>query len=127
RRNPMTLAVPASRAARLTVRNPFSGVVIGELAGATPDDVLATTLRARRAAAAFRDSTPAQRRALLNALAARVERDAETLAQTMSAEMGKTITEARNEVRRAQNTLRLSGAAATFLDGEVMHCAIVAG
>jgi acyl-CoA reductase-like NAD-dependent aldehyde dehydrogenase len=42
-------------------------------------------------------------------------------------EMGKTITEARNEIRRAGNTLRLSGDAATFLDGEVLHCGIVEG
>ena len=30
-------------------------------------------------------------------------------------------------MRRAQNTLRLSGDAATFLDGEVLHCGIVSG
>ncbi|MFZ1681659.1 MAG: aldehyde dehydrogenase family protein, partial [Rhizobiaceae bacterium] len=72
-------------------------------------------------------TTPHQRRALLDRLADLVARDSATLARTIAREMGKTITEARNEIRRVQNTLRLSGDAATVLDGEVMHCAIVAG
>ena len=125
----MTLAAPAMQPALsvLTVRNPFSGMPVGEVPVADADTTHAAVLRARRAAAAFRDSTPFQRRSLLNRLADLVGRDAELLAQTICAEMGKTITEARNEVRRAQNTLRLSGDAATFLDGEVLHCAIVSG
>lgn len=109
------------------VRNPFTGGQIAELAEATASDIAATVRRARAAAAGFRNSTPFERRHLLNRLADLVARDAESLAQTICEEMGKTITEARNEIRRAQNTLRLSGDAATFLDGEVMHCAIVAG
>ena len=43
------------------------------------------------------------------------------------AEVGKTIAEARNEVRRAGNTLRLSGDAVTVLHGEVLPTAIVPG
>lgn len=124
----MTLAAPALRdAAVFAVHNPFDGTPLATLPEATAETVLATVRRARAAAAGFRASTPAQRRALLVTLADLVARDAGTLARTISAEMGKTITEARNEVRRAQNTLRLSGDAATFLDGEVLHCAIVAG
>lgn len=125
----MTLAAPMLRAeaARVTVCNPFTGAPVGEVAGSDEACVLATVLRAKRAAAAFRTSTPYQRRELLNRLADLLARDAEVLARTICAEMGKTITEARNETRRAQNTLRLSGDAATFLDGEVLNCAIVSG
>ena len=125
----MTLAAPARtpHAATFSVTNPFSGSVLAELPQVSGAEVLATVARARSAAAAFRGSTPYQRRELLNRLAALLERDAELLARTISAEVGKTITEARAEVRRAQNTLRLSGDAATFLDGEVLHCGIVAG
>ncbi|MCL7463526.1 aldehyde dehydrogenase family protein [Phaeovulum sp. NW3] len=125
----MTLAAPlrTANAECFTIRNPFSGAVVGELPETTEPEIRATVTRAKVAAAGFRASTPHQRRDLLNRLADLVARDAETLAQTVCAEMGKTITEARNEIRRAQNTLRLSGDAATFLDGEVMHCAIVAG
>ena len=109
------------------VRNPFDGTEVARLPASSPADILAALARARRAQAQFRHSTPAERRALLNALAAEIAADAEALAATICAEMGKTIREARNEVRRAQNTLKLSGDAATFLDGEALHCAIVEG
>ncbi|WP_323038659.1 aldehyde dehydrogenase family protein [Gemmobacter sp.] len=125
----MTLAAPLLRApaARVSVQNPFDGTPVDEVPAASAADVLGAVLRAKQAAAGFRAATPHQRRDLLNRLADLLARDAESLARTICAEMGKTITEARNETRRAQNTLRLSGDAATFLDGEVLHCAIVAG
>ncbi|GEO87196.1 MULTISPECIES: aldehyde dehydrogenase family protein [Alphaproteobacteria] len=109
------------------VRNPFTGITVGEIAVSTASEIAATVARAKAAQHGFRRSTPAERRALLNALAAEIAADAENLALIISSEMGKTIREARNEVRRAQNTLKLSGDAATFLDGEALHCAIVEG
>lgn len=125
----MTVTTPmlATCTTEFTVRNPWSGAVLATLPETPQVEILATVARARAAAAAFRTSTPCERRDLLNRLAELVARDAEAIAQTISAEMGKTISEARGETRRAQNTLRLSGDAATFLDGEVLHCAIVAG
>ncbi|MFC7705432.1 aldehyde dehydrogenase family protein [Plastorhodobacter daqingensis] len=125
----MNLAAPLARTTprQIEVRSPFDNRLVGTLPEADADAVNAAVGRARIAARGFRSSTPATRRALLDRLASLIARDAETIARTISDEMGKTITEARNEVRRAQNTLRLSGDAATFLDGEVMHCAIVAG
>lgn len=125
----MAFAAPAvsTRDASLTVRNPFDGTAVGEVPLATSETVRTAVDRARSAARDFRTSTPAERRSLLDRLADLVRRDADPLARTISREMGKTIAEARNEVRRAQNTLRLSGDAATFLDGEALHCAIVAG
>jgi len=109
------------------VHNPFDGAVVGEVAESTAADVADVVLRAKAAQWEFRRSTPAVRRAMLNALADAIAGDAETMARIISCEMGKTIREARNEVRRAQNTLRLSGDAGTFLDGEALHCAIVEG
>ncbi|MDN2582660.1 aldehyde dehydrogenase family protein [Aquibium sp. ELW1220] len=126
----MTLTAPEiSPAASLTVRvcSPFDGSPVGEVAGSTSAEIAQAVASARRAQAAFRRSTPFERRTLLDALAARIADHAEELAQTICREVGKTIGEARNEVRRAQNTLRLSGDAATFLDGEVLHCGIVSG
>lgn len=111
----------------IVVRNPFDGVEAGRVAESTPSEIVAALTRARKAQFEFRHSTPAQRRTLLNALAAEIAADADALATLICAEMGKTIREARNEVRRAQNTLKLSGDAATFLDGEALHCAIVEG
>ncbi len=125
----MTLAAPmrSLAVAEFSVRNPFSGAVVGKLPETSPEDIAATVTRARIAAAGFRSSTPFERRTLLNRLADLIARDAEVMAQTICAEMGKTISEAWGEIRRAQNTLRLSGDAATFLDGEVLHCAVVSG
>ncbi len=125
----MTLHSPPPRTAepKIEVRNPYSDEMVGVLAETPAAEIAAAVTRARQAARGFRHSTPHQRRSRLNAIAGRVGQEAEALAQMVSAEMGKTITEARNEIRRAQNTLRLSGDAATFLDGEVMHCGIVEG
>jgi len=67
------------------------------------------------------------RRVLLDRLAGLVDAEGEGLAATICAEVGKTITEARNEARRAVGTLRLSSEAAAFPDGEVLSCAILAG
>ncbi|MBU4531938.1 MAG: aldehyde dehydrogenase family protein [Hoeflea sp.] len=111
----------------ILVRNPFSGAEVGEVAISTASEIAAAVARAKVAQHGFRHSTPAVRRALLNNLAAEIAADAETMARLISDEMGKTIREARNEVRRAQNTLKLSGDAATFLDGEALHCGIVEG
>lgn len=122
-----SLAIPQPALPEIAVLNPWSAALVGQVVQSSADDITATVARAHIAAAAFRTSTPFERRTLLNRLAELIARDAEPLAQTISAEMGKTITEARGEVRRAQNTLRLSGDAATFLDGEVLHCGIVSG
>ena len=111
----------------ILVRNPFNGSPVGEVATNSSAEINAAVLRAKAAQWQFRRSTPAVRRAMLNALAAEIATDADNLARIISDEMGKTIREARNEVRRAQNTLKLSGDAATFLDGEALHCAIVEG
>ena len=111
----------------IAVTNPYDSSLVGEVAVADRAEIAAAVARARRAAAAFRHSQPHERRALLEALAGRIAANAQELAALIAAEVGKTIHEARNEVRRAQNTLRLSGDAATFLDGEVLHCGIVSG
>ncbi|MBX3571587.1 MAG: aldehyde dehydrogenase family protein [Mesorhizobium sp.] len=118
--------IPATPAAIL-VRSPYGGAPLGEIGVASVGEIGLAVARARAAQGQFRLSLPFERRALLDALASRIADNAEELARTICAEVGKTIREARNEVRRAQNTLRLSGDAATFLDGEVLHCGIVSG
>lgn len=117
----------ASHTAAFLVHNPFDGSTIGEVAISTATEITAAVVRAKAAQWEFRRSTPAVRRSMLNALATEIASDAENFARIISNEMGKTIREARNEVRRAQNTLKLSGDAATFLDGEALHCAIIEG
>ena len=115
----MTLAAPMlkTKAATFPIHNPYSGLIVGDVPATPENEIHATVASAKIAAAGFRTSTPHQRRELLNRLADLMKRDAEVMAQLICAEMGKTITEARNEIRRSQNTLKLSGDAATFLDG----------
>ena len=112
---------------RIEVTSPYDGRAVGSVVVASANDIACAVSNARAAQAEFAFSTPAERRDLLNALASAISDEAEPMAQLICAEVGKTIAEARNEVRRAQNTLKLSGDAATFLDGEVLHCGIVAG
>ena len=65
----------------ISVRNPFSDAPVGELCVNTPAEIDAAVINAKAAASAFRFSTPATRRALLNALAAEIAADAENLAR----------------------------------------------
>jgi acyl-CoA reductase-like NAD-dependent aldehyde dehydrogenase len=126
----MNLAKPGILSAasdEIEVLNPYDGSRVGEVRPATPEEIALAVQRGRIAQAGFRKSTPYERRALLDALAGKIADHVGELARTIALEVGKTITEARNEVRRSQNTLRLSGDAATFLDGEVLHCGIVSG
>ena len=111
----------------LDVTSPFSGEVVGRVVADDAVTIAAALRAARRAWQEFRRSTPFERKTLLFALADRLAGEAEPMAQLISAEVGKTIAEARNEVRRAQNTLRLSAEAAIVLHGEVLPCAVVAG
>lgn len=118
----------ATSVARLIdVLNPYSGTTVGEVPVA--DEVqIATALRAARTAwREFRFSTPSERKAFLYRLAELLAQDASEMARIICAEVGKTIAEAVNEVRRAQNTLRLSGDAITVLHGEVLPTAVVPG
>lgn len=118
-----TLARPDT----ITVFHPFDGRPVGAVTRTSEADVRAAVEKARLAWQDFRDSTPGERRALLYRLADAIAADAEGMARSISLEMGKTIHEARRETQRAQNTLKLSGDAATFLDGEVLNCAVIEG
>lgn len=122
-----SLSALPQNAPAFEIRNPYSNALIGTLPETSAAEIHATVLRARTASAEFRASTPHQRRVLLERLADLVAREHESFAQTIMAEMGKTITEARNEARRAVNTLRLSAEAVAFLDGEVLNCAVLEG
>lgn len=109
------------------VFNPYSGLLVGSVMETSPYDISSAVGAAKRAWLEFRSSTPFERKSLLYKLADLVAQNAEEIAQIICSEVGKTIVEARNEVRRAQNTLRLSGDATIVLHGEVMPTAVVAG
>jgi glyceraldehyde-3-phosphate dehydrogenase (NADP+) len=100
------------------VRSPFSGAVVGTVPLAGPDDVEAALSAAVRGAARWR-RTPAHERMriLLRAAQLADERAGET-ARIISAESGKTITEATGEAGRSGELIRLAAFEGTQLYGE---------
>ena len=93
---------------RTEVRHPYDGEVVGSVPVATAEQVTQAVDAADRAVAESKLSAY-ERYELLYRTAELLEADAEPVAQLMTAEQGKPITEARGEVDRAIQTLRLSG------------------
>ncbi|WP_138443638.1 aldehyde dehydrogenase family protein [Sinomonas susongensis] len=100
------------------VISPFDGHVVDVVPVATPDDALAALDRAE-VGARIQRNLPAHARAdiLLRAAALADER-AEAIAQTITAETGKPITEARGEAGRAGAIIRLAAYEGTQLYGD---------
>lgn len=103
----------------LEVRDPEDGVLLGNVCSSTPQDV-------RRAVAyihrhlqdgewALRD-----RREALERAAVLLAEQSVRFAEIIAAESSKTINEAEREVRRCIETLRLSAAASSELNGETL-------
>lgn len=92
----------------LTVRNPADGSVLAEVRSAGPEQVDEAVRHAAAAAAdtSWRAALPAQRAALLRAVADKVEARAETLARLQTANTGKTLAETRALVASAIGTFR---------------------
>jgi acyl-CoA reductase-like NAD-dependent aldehyde dehydrogenase len=99
------------------VRSPFDGSVVGEVPTAGLEDVELALASAERGAATWR-RTPAHKRMriLLKAAALADERTPQ-IAATLSAENGKTITEATLEAGRSGDLIRLSA-----FEGTQLYC-----
>jgi len=105
-------------AENLKVFNPYEGSVIAEIDQDTPSTVAAKLSLARTGLIKMRDLTQQRRAEILNKAADLVSKYADEFAQILVMEVGKTIREARSEVARCQNTLRLSAAEAIKLRGQ---------
>lgn len=105
----------------------YDGESIADVARATVGD-LDRVLDAAMGGAADMRSMPAHRRArLLNLAADRLEAEAEDFARLISSEIGKTIRDARGEVSRGPQNLRLAAAEALNQWGEAVPMDAVAG
>ncbi len=104
-------------AENLKVFNPYEGSVIAEIDQDTPSSVAAKLSLARTGLIKMRDLTQQRRAEILNKAADLVSKYADEFAQILVMEVGKTIREARSEVARCQNTLRLSAVEAIKLRG----------
>ena len=114
-------------AATCPVYNPFDGAIVGHVALTDPSALAQIMARAAEGQALAR-ALPRHRRAqILEAAAAAVQHQADRLARQITAEAGKTIVQARKEVARSVNTLRLSAAEARRGAGEVIAFDAFAG
>ena len=84
--------------AALKITNPADGGALGEVAADDAASVAAKFARARRAQPAWAATPLAERRAAIRRFRAAVERELETLARTLTQEVGKPLQQSKNEL-----------------------------
>ncbi len=90
--------VPGAEGATVAVVNPATGARIADLAHAAPADLDRALLAADRAFAAWKQTTAAERHAVLIRAAALIRDRQDTIAAVLTAENGKSLAEASGEV-----------------------------
>src|SRR5690625_4544449 len=104
----------------LGVYNPQDNSLFATVPRATKEDVL-LAIETVEAGAEIAASMPVHERvSILNKTADYVETNNEQFARTIASEGSKTITEARSEVARCVNTIRLSAEEASRINGETI-------
>lgn len=102
------------------VTSPFDRTVTGTVPVAGPDDVRAAVDRAETGAVTWRRTPAHERMRILLRAAELADERAEQIAQIISAEAGKTITEARGEAARSGDLIRLAAFEGTQLYGDAL-------
>ena len=108
------------KAQKIEVLNPFDTSVIDTVPRATVDDVEQALVSAVEGAKVMRTLSSYDRSLILKRAAELVEQRAKDLAETITLEEGKIISESRLEVSRAVQTLTLSAEEAKRLSGEMV-------
>ena len=90
------------------VIQPFSGELIEEVAVATADQVEEAIALAAASMADLAALTVSERAEILRTIASGIDERAKALSETLSAEAGKPIRQARGEVARASETFRFA-------------------
>ncbi|OVE86872.1 aldehyde dehydrogenase [Agrobacterium tumefaciens] len=104
----------------IIVRDPFDGAALGSVTETSADSVPELLDRARTGARIARALPRHQRSAILERAASLIAAGKEDFATLIVREAGKTITQARKEVTRCINTLKLSADEAKRNAGEVI-------
>jgi glyceraldehyde-3-phosphate dehydrogenase (NADP+) len=102
------------------VTSPFDGSTVGTVALAGTEDVEAALAAAERGAAVWRRTPAHERMRILLRAAELADERAPKTARTISAESGKTITEATGEASRSGDLIRLAAFEGTQLYGETL-------
>ncbi|WP_257571077.1 aldehyde dehydrogenase family protein [Streptomyces sp. NP160] len=111
---------PGDLSGDLPVRDKYTGHVLATVPQHTAEDAAAAVRRGSQACRIAAALPRHQRTAILEGAATRLLERSEEVASLLVAEAGKTIRQARKEVSRAVNTLRLSAAEAARNAGEVV-------
>ena len=100
------------------VFDPATGQVAAHVPLADADDVRMAVDAAQAAFPAWAATPPLQRARVMFRLRALIERDADALARTITAEHGKTISDARGEVTRGMEVVEFAAGIPHLLKGE---------
>ncbi|MEV6127479.1 aldehyde dehydrogenase family protein [Streptomyces violaceusniger] len=102
------------------VTSPFDGSTVGTVGVAGPEDVEVALAAAERGARVWRRTPAHERMTILLRAADLADQRAAKIAQTISSESGKTITEATGEASRSGDLIRLAAFEGTQLYGETL-------
>src|SRR5437773_8443968 len=102
------------------VTSPYDGAVVGTVPVAGPDDVEAALSAAEAGAARWRRTPAHERMRILLCVAQLADDRAGEIARTISAEVGKTITEATGEASRSGEIIRLAAFEGSQLYGDTL-------
>ncbi len=121
------LPVPSSDGKTLSVTNPATGVEIDTVPSATEADINAAVAYAKAAQPIWAAVPVSDKVEIMMQFVALVDRDKEALAQTLSQETGKPITEARGEIANIPVAFKAFSEKAKHLYGEVVPAGLEAG
>jgi glyceraldehyde-3-phosphate dehydrogenase (NADP+) len=111
----------------LTVVNPYTGAEVGRVRRGMAQEVAVAVGEAQEGARTMRAMPLHRRAAILTATARRLGEEAESLAQLITAESGKTIRETRAEVARAAGIFQFASEETRRLHGETLPFDAFAG
>jgi succinate-semialdehyde dehydrogenase/glutarate-semialdehyde dehydrogenase len=109
--------VPATGGRTLAVEDPATGEVIARVADAAPADCMAALEAAVAAQHEWAAAAPRERARVLRRAADLLRGDGESLADTLTAEMGKPLAESAAEVEFAADYLEWAAEQATHVEG----------
>lgn len=113
--------IPASGSRTLDVHNPATGEVLARVPLSAAEDIDRAVTVADQALPIWRSVPAVQRARSLARFTHLVERNFEELARTITTEQGKTLDEARVEVRRALENLEHAATAPSLMKGETLE------
>jgi len=102
----------------ITVKNPYDNSVVDTLGQSDEEDITKAIQVAKTGFEILKNMPAGERAKILEQCACIIQERKEDFAQAISKESGKTINEARGEVARAVNTMKLSSLAALELTGK---------